>query len=1059
MQAPSKSGHFQVTAVSEGFGTYLRWERIRRRAETSRLFGDTIPLLFRFRVVQQPGRSRGLARFEGFELDLSSGELHGNGGPTVRLSEQPFRILYMLLERPGEVVSREEIRKRLWPNNTIVEFEHSISAAINRLRQVLGDSASDPHYVDTLARRGYRWMVPVEWVDTPSEPPTANSDSEGNNLVGKTVSHYRIVQLLGSGGMGVVYEADDLKLGRRVAMKFLPPELVSDPAVLQRFEREARSASALDHPNICTVHEVDEHEGKPFIVMQLLHGQTLRQRIETSKGRRPLPLDELLALAIQIAEGLEAAHQKGIVHRDIKPENIFITKQRLAKILDFGVAKLIENPDQFLRGSTEAPHEAGTQHSLGITLFGKVVGTAAYMSPEQVRGETLDARSDLFSFGLVLYEMATGATPFGEDIAARDHMLNGAAPSLLRVNPQAPARLAEIVAKALENDRELRYQSAADLAADLKVLRRDTSSSQSTRYPELPKRHRRTLIFLTFAVLLVISLGLAVLMRPLVLRVSSVTQITRDGVTKFRLVGDGSRLYYMQIDQTLASEEVDVLAAQVSGLGGEAVPMPWARSHNILDLSPDGSEFLTGAKGVMAHPWIAMELWIVPVLGGSPRRVGDVMINQATFTPDGKAIVCTLGRELFAVNRDGGNRRKITTLNDAGWTPRVSPDGKRVRLTVADATSDETGALWEVNMDGSGLRRLLKGFNDPPMECCGAWTADGRFFLFQSRQGNTQNIWALPEPRFPWGTRKPVPITTGPLFYSHPTPSRDGRRIFAIGDQERGELMRYDAQLRRFVPYLGGISAEWVTFSPDGQWVAYSLRPEGTLWRSRNTGDDRMQLTSGTMQTGMLAWSPDGKRLAFSGWEPGRAPRLYVMPAAGGTPKPVAPNDPYDQIDGTWSPDGKYLIYGRWPSMEATVPEKINIYRVELEDGQVTEIPGSRGLFSPRLSPDGKLLAAHHTDNTRLMLYRFATRRWEMLAHGTAGWETWSRDSKTLYYETGKFANFVGLRLADRTTKRIPVEAQLPRVLGWWSSLTPDLSPMILRDVSTHEIYALELEP
>jgi serine/threonine protein kinase len=294
-------------------------------------------------------------------------------------------------------------------------------------------------------------------------------------MIGQTISHYRIVEKLGGGGMGVVYEADDLKLGR----KFLLPNLAADAAALLRFEQEARAASALDHPSICTVYEVDEHEGKAFIVMQLLHGQTLRERIETREGGCQFAINELLAFAVEIAEGLQAAHQKGIIHRDIKPENIFITEQGHAKILDFGVAKLIERTEADGLTSQDA-HDAET-HSLGLTLSGTAVGTAAYMSPEQVRGEKLDGRTDLFSFGLVLYEMATGVRPFGDDIAGRDHSLNREYPSLLQFNPQAPGRLAEIVKKALEKDRELRYQSADELAADLSRQSAAIAQSRTSR--------------------------------------------------------------------------------------------------------------------------------------------------------------------------------------------------------------------------------------------------------------------------------------------------------------------------------------------------------------------------------------------------------------------------------------------------------------------------------------------------------------------------------------------------------------------------------------------------
>ena len=360
----------------------------------------------------------------------------------------------------------------------VVDFDHSINVAIGTLRRALGDSASQPKYIETVARRGYRLMVSPEWfeaVDDPSGDGTHDapgSQSAAGGLIGKKVSHFRVLEVLGGGGMGMVYKAEDLKLGRRVALKFLPEEMATDPLSLKRFEREAQTASSLNHPNICTIFEIEDHQGQPMIVMELLDGETLRDRLAASESKK-MPLDRLLEIAVETCNGLEAAHAKGIIHRDIKPANIFLTRDGPVKILDFGLAKIVEDESGDEQpGDPGAPLGAPTEWNSSLTRPGATMGTASYMSPEQVRKEKLDARTDLFSFGLVLYEMATGQGAFPGDNAAGVHeaLLHQAPIPISDLNPAMPPALVAVIAKAMEKDRKNRYASAADMRLNLELI-------------------------------------------------------------------------------------------------------------------------------------------------------------------------------------------------------------------------------------------------------------------------------------------------------------------------------------------------------------------------------------------------------------------------------------------------------------------------------------------------------------------------------------------------------------------------------------------------------------
>ncbi len=412
-----------------------------------------------------PGNAR-RARFGPFEFDPRSGELQGPAGTTL-LSKQLSDLLEILVEHAPDIATRDEIRKKLWPNTTFIEFELGIRAATRKLRGFLTDSAEEPKYIETLKKRGYRLMVPVEWADASPAVARSTQSFQVDRLSGLTVSHYRIGEIIGRGGMGIVYRAQDLNLSRAVAMKFLPEELADDKHALVRFKSEACAVSTVDHPNICPVYEFDAYKGHPFIAMQLLQGQTLREHI--IDGRFCLSEPEGLEIAIQIARGLQAAHEEGIIHRDIKPANIFITERNVAKILDFGVAVVFEVAEpSHIFGSALNPGVAWESSDAPPTGIGEKFGTAGYMSPEQIRGEMLDVRTDIFSFGLVLYEMATGDRAFSSDLEAVEHAILNLEPRPLRqLAPRVSHSLEAIIGKCLQKRREDRYATASALLAAL----------------------------------------------------------------------------------------------------------------------------------------------------------------------------------------------------------------------------------------------------------------------------------------------------------------------------------------------------------------------------------------------------------------------------------------------------------------------------------------------------------------------------------------------------------------------------------------------------------------
>lgn len=722
-----------------------------------------------------PGK---LFRFGLFDLNSATRQLHKQGR-RIRLQEQPLRVLEMLLERPGELVTRQELRERLWPSDIYVDFELGLNGAIKRLRLALGDSGNNPRFIETVTKSGYRFIAPVQSVSPAGD---------------------------GSG----------------------PPVERSSPEAAARAE-------------------------------------------------------EATATGAQLA---------------------------------------LQTPS-----SPPLARHSGKSRVLGPVMVACIVAAVGFISYLQ--------------------------RPF-----------------------MPPPQVTRIVK--LSNSG-------------------DASSGEN-------------------------------------------------------LMSDGARLYY--------SESIPgntFVLRQILLNGNEDMPVNGLPSNLLIrSLSPDHTTFL-GVSRSDLEKGDPSPLWTLPVVGGQPRRIGNLLAKDVAWSPDGSLMAFGRDEQLLTARADGTGERRLATVPGRVFYPRWSPDGSRLRFNVADSKGQIT--IWEVKANGSNLHALQFNWPGGSVEGYGDWSLDGRYYVFSSERDGISNLW-LTDDKSDWLHRRrlePVQLTAGPIHYYRPLPSRDGTQIFAVGLQFAGELLRYDSAGKGFVPFMGGRSADHLSFSRDGRWVAYVGYPDGTLWRARSDGGQPLQLTFPPLRATNPQWSPDGKQILFVIRQPGEVPKLYTIPADGGNPQPLVV-EAHAQTSGSWSPDGEFVFYGRDPYDEQ---QDISLYRLEVKSGRVERIPGTDALFAPICSPDGRRLVTQTTAGDHLLvLFDLKTGQRTTLSKRKGDYPSWSPDSQYVYFNTlmSDPPGIFRLHVPDGKEARVvDVPFAAAGVFGRWSGLAPDGSILVLRGHQQSDVYALSL--